>query len=58
MVEQALAETGVVAEVEKVKDLRAIMAMGVLMTPGLAIDGVVKVTGRVPTLAEIKGMIQ
>lgn len=33
------------------------MDFGVMMTPALAVDGTVKVVGRVPTVEEIKGLI-
>lgn len=55
--EQAVNELGIAAEISKVTDLRQIMAMGVMMTPALAVDGVVKVSGRVPGIAEVKTMI-
>jgi small redox-active disulfide protein 2 len=35
-------------EVEKVTDLQEIMKYGILMTPGLVIDGVVKSIGSIP----------
>jgi small redox-active disulfide protein 2 len=56
---EAVAELGVQAEIEKVTDIEAIMEMGVMMTPALAIDGVVKSAGRVlakdQVLAFLKG---
>jgi len=33
------------------------MRFGVMMTPALAVDGVVKVAGKVPSVDEIKGML-
>jgi small redox-active disulfide protein 2 len=57
-VQQAVAELGVDATVEKVTDLNDIMAFGVMVTPALAIDGQVKVSGKVPTAEAIKEMIQ
>lgn len=54
---RAIEETGVEGTVEKVEDIEQIMAYQILMTPGLAIDGQVKVAGRVPTLEEVKEMI-
>jgi small redox-active disulfide protein 2 len=56
-VRRAVAETGVEAVVEKVEDIQQILAFDLLMTPGLAIDGVVKTAGRVPDLAEAKALI-
>jgi small redox-active disulfide protein 2 len=54
---KAVADLGIDAQVEKVSDLEAIMSYGVMMTPALAIDGEVKVVGRVPNAAEIGKMI-
>lgn len=54
---RAIEEAGVEGTVEKVDDIGQIMAYQILMTPGLAIDGQVKVAGRVPTLEEVKEMI-
>ena len=56
--QQAVAELAIDAELEKVTDLNAIMAFGVMVTPALAIDGQVKATGKVPTAEAIKEMIQ
>lgn len=42
---------------EKITDMRDIMAMGVMMTPALVIDGVVKVSGKVPSIEELKKML-
>jgi small redox-active disulfide protein 2 len=55
--EQAVKELGITAEISKVTDLKQIMALGVMITPALAVDGVVKVSGRVPGIAEVKTMI-
>ncbi len=44
-------------EVEKVSDLSKIMAFGVMMTPALVVDGVVKVVGQVPSVDEIRKII-
>ena len=55
--ETAAKELGVDYEMEKVTDLNAIMAFGVMMTPALAVDGVVKVVGKVPEPAEIAKLL-
>jgi small redox-active disulfide protein 2 len=57
MTETAAKELGIDYELEKVTDIAAIMQMGVMMTPALAVDGQVKVTGKVPSSDEIKKMI-
>jgi small redox-active disulfide protein 2 len=44
-------------EVEKVSELSKIMAFGVMVTPALVVDGVVKVVGQVPSVDEIKKII-
>jgi small redox-active disulfide protein 2 len=50
---EAVAELGIEAEIDKVTDIEAIMEMGVMMTPALAIDGTVKSVGRVLTKDQI-----
>jgi small redox-active disulfide protein 2 len=54
---KAVQETGVEAEVEKVEDIQQIMAFQLIMTPGLVINGEVKVAGRLPSVEEIKKLI-
>lgn len=50
---EAVAELAIQAEIEKVSDLQAIIEMGVMTTPALAIDGVVKSVGRVLTKEQV-----
>ena len=45
-------------EIVKVTDLDEIMAFGVMMTPALAVDGEVKVVGKVPSPAEIEKLLK
>ena len=52
--EQAARETGADYTLEKVTDLNAILAAGVMRTPALLVDGEVKVSGRVPSAEELK----
>ncbi len=54
---EAVAELGLPIEVEKVMEVEKIMAMGVMMTPALAIDGVVKSVGRVLTKSQVAAML-
>ncbi|HNR72389.1 MAG TPA: thioredoxin family protein [Verrucomicrobiota bacterium] len=58
LTEQAVKELGVAAEINKMTDLKQIMALGVMMTPALAVNGTIKVSGKVPRLAEIKAILQ
>lgn len=54
----ALAEMDFSANVEKVEDIVKIMSYGILRTPGLVINGEVVVSGRVPSVKEIKEIIE
>ncbi len=45
-------------ELEKISDINQIMEFGVMLTPALAIDGAVKVVGKVPSADEIKELLQ
>jgi len=55
--EEAIKELGLDAELEKVDQIKDIVAMGVMMTPALAVDGVVKASGRVLTVDQVKGLL-
>ena len=55
--EQAVQALGLPYELEKVTDLKQIMAFGVMMTPALAVNGTVKVVGKVPSVAELKTLL-
>ncbi|MEE9370131.1 MAG: thioredoxin family protein [Sedimentisphaerales bacterium] len=56
--EAAAKALGIEYEIEKVTDINNIMKFGVMMTPALAVDGQVKVVGKVPSQDEIKNMLQ
>ena len=55
---QAADELGLEYELEKVKDMDRIMNYGVMITPALVVDGVVKSAGKLPAYDEIKKMIK
>ena len=55
--EAAVKSAGIECNIEKVTDINEIMKFGVMMTPALAIDGKVKVVGKVPSPDEIKKML-
>ncbi len=56
--DEAARSAGVAYELVKVTDVNEIMKFGVMITPALAIDGEVKVAGKVPSPEEIKGMLE
>lgn len=56
--EAAARELGISYEVEKITDFREIARMGALVTPALAIDGKLKLVGRVASPEEIKPLLQ
>ncbi len=57
-VEEAVAESGISAEIIKVTDMLEIAKHGVFGTPAVVVDGKVKSVGKIPTKGEIKGWIQ
>lgn len=57
-VKQALDSLGLEAEVTKVTDQEEIVARDVMMTPAVAIDGDVKISGKVPRVAQLESLLQ
>jgi small redox-active disulfide protein 2 len=57
LAETAAKELNIEYRLEQIKDLNKIAEFGVMGTPGLVVDGEVKVTGKVPGLDEIKKML-
>jgi small redox-active disulfide protein 2 len=53
----AVAEMGIAADIEKVEDIVKIMNYGVMNTPALVIDEKIALSGRVPSLTEIKEVL-
>ena len=53
----AVQDAGSAATVEKVTDLKEMMALGVMSTPAVVIDNNVMCTGRVPSKSEVMGWI-
>ena len=58
LAEKAATDMGLEFELVKVSDFGEIMNMGVMVTPALAVDGDVKVAGKVPSIDDIKGMLK
>ena len=58
MAKAAADKLGVPYEITHVKDINAIVQRGVMITPALAIDGRIVVTGRVPSEAELTSWLK
>ncbi len=56
--EKAAKELGIEYEIVKVSKIDEITAFGVMSTPALAVDGELKVSGKVASPEEIKGMLK
>lgn len=54
---EALKQSGIEAEVEKIEDIEEMMKFNILTTPVLMIDEVIKVKGRVADINEIKQLL-
>ena len=52
VVKEAVAESGIAAEVEKVTDFAEMAKLGVLSTPAIVINGQIKCVGKVPSKKE------
>ena len=57
-VETAAKELEIEYNLEKITDINVIIGFGVMTTPALFVDGVLKVSGRCPNLQEIKEMLK
>ena len=54
IIKEAVAETGIDAQIEKVTDVMEIAGYGVFGTPAVVVDGDVKSVGKIPYKEEIK----
>lgn len=55
--EQAAQDLGLQYELEKVTDVTRYAEFGVMFTPALVVDGVVKLSGKVPSFDEAKRLL-
>lgn len=55
--EKAARDLGIEYEIEKVTDINEIARSGVMMTPGLAVDGELKSSGKVLSPEEIQTLL-
>jgi small redox-active disulfide protein 2 len=54
IVETAVKQLGIIAEIKKIEEISQIMERGVMMLPAIMIDGDLKVSGRIADVPEIK----
>lgn len=57
VVRHAVEHLGIAADVQKVSDFQSMAAAGVLATPAVSIDGVLKVSGRIPKTEEVQAWL-
>ena len=58
VVKEAVSESGVAADVEKVTDILKIAGYGVVVTPAVVVDGEVKSVGKIPSKEDVKSWIE
>lgn len=58
VVRQAVEQAGVEATIQKVEDIQEIMKYRVMMTPAVAVDGQVKISGKVPSVEEVTAFLK
>ncbi len=57
LTQQAADQVGIEYELEKLTDIKQFLNYGLMMTPGLVVDGKLRVQGKVPSIDEIKAML-
>jgi len=56
-VKEAVKQLGIQAEITKVTDVAEFGKKGVMFTPGVIVDGKVVISGKIPTVDELKEII-
>ncbi|ALV25007.1 thioredoxin domain protein [Campylobacter iguaniorum] len=56
--QKAVAKIGGFHEIKKIEDISLIMEYGVMSTPALVVDGVVKSSGKLLSVDEMMGLLQ
>ena len=57
VVRKTVAQAGIDATIQKIEDVQEIMKYRVMMTPAVAVAGQVKISGKVPTVEEVKTLL-
>lgn len=56
-VKEAVEQLGINAQITKVTDVAEFAKKGIMFTPGVIVDGEVKVSGKIPTVDELKEIL-
>ncbi|MCM8757893.1 MAG: thioredoxin family protein [Candidatus Omnitrophica bacterium] len=56
-VKEAIKQLGIQAEIAKVTDMKEFAKKGIMFTPAVIVDGQVKISGKIPTVEEIKKVL-
>ena len=57
VVQKAVEQLGIQAEITKVEDLEGMMKYNILSTPVVVVNEEIKIKGRVPSVGEIKDLL-
>jgi small redox-active disulfide protein 2 len=57
VVEQVVCDSGLDVEVVKVEDFDRMLELGVVATPAVVVDGVVKMVGKIPEPSAIRALL-
>lgn len=57
VVQDVVAQAGLAIEVVKDESIERMMALGLMATPGVAIDGKVVISGRIPKVEEVRQLL-
>jgi len=57
VVRRAVEQVGIDATIYKVEDIREILKFKVMTTPAVAVDGQLRISGKVPTVEEVKALL-
>lgn len=58
VIKKAVEQSGVPADITRIKDLEALLEYNILATPVVVINEKIKISGRVPTVDEIKKILK
>jgi small redox-active disulfide protein 2 len=57
VVRHVVEQSGLDAEVVKDESIERMMALGLMATPGVAVDGMIVVSGRIPKADEVRQLL-